>query len=228
MASANREKNKGPLWATLYEELRRDILSQKLIEGSKLSEAYVCRKYNVSRTPVREALFQLEAEGLVRIIPNRGAFVSGLSDRDISDIYDLRCLFETQAAEWAIVRMSGEEIDKLHETLDFMELYTLRGDSERISEFNTVFHDIIYEGCGNRFLRNTLLTYRTYIRNALPTMFHSSEQLKDILKEHKAIYLAFETRNTKIGHRMMEDHLQKSKARFMANRLLLDNDEKSY
>lgn len=227
MTSISKEKNSGPLWTALYKELRTDILSQKLKDGAKLSEAYVCRKYNVSRTPVREALFQLEAEGLVEIIPNRGAFVKGLSERDISDVFDMRCLLETQAAEWAIIRMSSEEIDKLHETLDFMELYTLRGDAQRLSEFNTQFHNIIYEGCGDRFLQNALLTYRTYLRNVLPNAIHSVEELGDILKEHKAIYLAFETRNTKIGRRMMEDHMHRSKARCMDYRKLVERDEKT-
>lgn len=218
MAAVIKEKTAGPLWSALYKEIRTDILSQKLKDGAKLSESYVCKKYNVSRTPVREALFQLEAEGLVEIIPNRGAFVKGLSERDISDIFDMRCVFETQAVEWAIVRMSTEEIDKLHETLDFMELYTLRGDAVRLSEFNTEFHDAIYEGCGDRFLQNTLHTYRTYLMNALPAVIYSAEQLSDILEEHKAIYLAFETRNTKLGRKMMEDHLRKSRARCLADR----------
>ncbi len=215
------------MWTALYEELRSDILSNGLKDGSKLSEAYVCKKYNVSRTPVREALFQLEAEGLIEIIPNRGAFVKGLSERDISDVFDMRCLLEMKAAEWAIIRMSYEEIDKLHETLDFMELYTLRGDNERISEFNTEFHNIVYEGCGDRFLQNTLITYRTYLRKSLPDVYHTPEQLSEILKEHKAIYLAFETRNAELGRRMMEDHMYRSKARLMGFRKLVGRDEKT-
>ena len=118
MASVIKEKEGGPLWTPLYKELRAEILSRNLRDGSKLSESYVCKKYGVSRTPVREALFQLEAEGLIKIIPNRGAFVTGLTDRDISDIFDMRCLLEAQAAEWAVMRMSAEEIDKLSEALD--------------------------------------------------------------------------------------------------------------
>ena len=78
-----------------------------------MTEKSICEKYNVSRTPVREAFKQLEADGLIKNIPNRGAYVRGLTVRDISDLFDLRCIFEVQAVEWAIDRMSDEEIDKL-------------------------------------------------------------------------------------------------------------------
>ncbi len=223
MANVIKEKNSGPLWASLYKELRADILSRNLRDGAKLSESYVCKKYGVSRTPVREALFQLEAEGLIKIIPNRGAFVAGLTDRDISDIYDMRCLYEAQAAEWAVMRMSDEEIDKLSETLDFMELYTLRGDAERILEFNREFHNIIYDGCRDRMIQNSLRTYHTYLKNALPPVSYSIEQLKDIFKEHKAIYLAFEAKNAVTARRMMEEHVRHSKARRMIDYEFLDN-----
>lgn len=215
MAKVSKEKISGPLWVSLYKELRADILSRDLRDGSKLSESYVCNKYGVSRTPVREALFQLEAEGLIKIIPNRGAFVTGLTDRDISDIFDMRCLLEAQAAEWAVMRMSTEEIDKLSETLDFMELYTLRGDAERILEFNREFHNIIYDGCRDRMIQNALRTYHTYLKNALPPVNYSIGQLKDIFKEHKTIYLAFESKNAVTARKVMEEHVRHSKARRM-------------
>ena len=215
MASVIKEKEGGPLWTPLYKELRAEILSRNLRDGSKLSESYVCKKYGVSRTPVREALFQLEAEGLIKIIPNRGAFVTGLTDRDISDIFDMRCLLEAQAAEWAVMRMSAEEIDKLSEALDFMELYTLRGDAARILEFNSEFHNIIYDGCRDRMIQNTLKTYHTYLKNALPPVSYSKAQLRDIFKEHKAIYLAFEAKNAVTARKVMEEHVRHSKARRM-------------
>ncbi len=215
MTGVIKGKTSGPLWTSLYEELRADILSRSIKDGAKLSESFVCKKYGVSRTPVREAFSQLEAEGLIKIIPNRGAFVTGLSDRDISDIFEMRCLLEAQAAEWAVMRMSADEIDKLSETLDFMELYTLRGDVERIMEFNREFHNIIYDGCRDRMIQNTLSTYQTYLKNALSPVIYSVGQLKDIFNEHKAIYLAFEAKDASTGRKMMEEHVRNSKARRM-------------
>lgn len=223
MAAAAKEKNSGPLRGRLYEELRTDILTHRLRDGTRLSEAFICRKYDVSRTPAREALFQLGAEGLVMFIPNRGAFVTGLSDRDISDIFDMRCLFEMQAAEWAIRRMVSEDTDRLYETLNMMELYTLRGDSERILGFDEQFHDIIYEGSGDRMIRNSLLTYRAYIKGSLPPNAYPQDQLGTIFDEHKAIYAAFEAKDPEAGRRAVEVHLKNAKSRCMQ---ALFNDHK--
>ena len=120
------DKSAQPMSANLYTELQAAILSGEFPNLHKLTEQAICKKYNVSRTPVREALRQLEADGLIENIPNRGAYVTALSKRDISDLFDLRSLFEIQAIEWAIKRMSSEDIDDLRETLEFMEFYTLK------------------------------------------------------------------------------------------------------
>ena len=106
------DKSAQPLSAGLYTELQTGILSGAMPDGSKLTEQTICKQYNVSRTPVREAFRQLEADGLIENIPNRGAFVTGLTRRDISDLFDLRALFEVQAVEWAIKRMTSEDIEK--------------------------------------------------------------------------------------------------------------------
>ena len=120
------DKSGQPLSAGLYSELQTGILSGVIPDGSKLTEQAVCKKYNVSRTPVREAFRQLEADGLIENIPNRGAFVTGLTKRDISDLFDLRGLFEVQAVEWAIRRMTSEDIDQLAETVDCCSYYVAR------------------------------------------------------------------------------------------------------
>ncbi|MBQ1401485.1 MAG: GntR family transcriptional regulator, partial [Firmicutes bacterium] len=95
-----------PLSNNLYSMLQRDILMGKLKEGEKLTEQRLCDEYSVSRTPVREALRQLEINGLVENIPNRGSFVVGMSERDIRDIFDLRMVNEVQAVRWAIQRIT--------------------------------------------------------------------------------------------------------------------------
>ena len=164
MDSTNGSKPAQPLSAGLYTELQKDILSGALPDGSKLTEQAVCKRYNVSRTPVREALRQLEADGLIENIPNRGAYVTGLSKRDISDLFDLRALFEVQAVEWAIKRMESADIDRLSESLEFMEFYTLKDDVDKVLSFNSQFHSIIYAGTGNRKLRRSLEVYQTYLK----------------------------------------------------------------
>ncbi len=216
MDSSIQDKTNQPLSAGLYQEIQSDILSGNLEAGSKLTEANICKRYNVSRTPVREAFRQLEADGLIENIPNRGAFVTGLSKRDISDLFDLRSLFEVQAIEWAIKRMTDEDIDALRETVEFMEFYTLKNDVEKVLSFNSEFHNILYAGTYDRMLQKTLYTYQTYIKYSAPAKSYTGEYLTTILDEHKAIFKAVENRNVAAGRKSMQYHMDQSKLRRMA------------
>ncbi|MCQ2563001.1 MAG: GntR family transcriptional regulator [Mogibacterium sp.] len=211
------DKSVQPLSAGLYAELQSDILSGAIPNSSKLTEQAICKKYNVSRTPVREAFRQLEADGLIENIPNRGAFVTGLTRRDISDLFDLRALFEVQAVEWAIKRMTSEDIDKLVETVEFMEFYTLKDDVDKVLTFNSQFHNIIYAGTGNRMIQKTLAIYQTYLKHSAPAKTYTGEYLKTILDEHKAIFEAFESKNPAAGRKAMEYHMDQSKLRRISN-----------
>ena len=182
----------------------------------QLKEIAIGEELGVSRTPVREAFRQLEADGLIDNIPNKGAFVTGLTKRDISDLFDLRILFEVQAVEWAIKRMSSEEIDELAESMEFMEFYTLKEDVEKVLSFNSQFHNIIYAGTRNRMIQKTLSVYHTYLKYSAPHKTYTEESLKAILEEHKAIWEAFEARNVAAGRKAMEFHMEQSKLRRIA------------
>ena len=211
------DKSAQPISANLYTELQTAILSGEIPDGSKLTEQAICKKYNVSRTPVREAFRQLEADGLIENIPNRGAYVTALSKRDISDLFDLRSLFEVQAIEWAITRMTGEDIDALRETVEFMEFYTLRGDIEKVLMFNSQFHSILYAGTKDRMIQKTLSTYQTYLKHSAPAKTYTGDYLKIILEEHKAIFDAVESKNPAAGRKAMEYHMEQSKLRRISN-----------
>lgn len=215
MANQIIDNNGQPLSVTLFQMIQSDILSGFFQEGAKLTEQNLCKRYNVSRTPLREAFRQLEADGLIENIPNRGAYVTGLSNRDISDLFDLRALFEVQAVEWSILRMSDEEIDALKETVEFMEFYSLKEDTEKVMQFNHRFHALIYAGTQDRILQKTLSMYQTYLKHSAPAKSYTDDYLKTILAEHKAIFDAFETRNVAAGRKAMEHHMTQSKLRRM-------------
>lgn len=215
MVTQLEESNK-PLSSSIFVKIQADILSGELENNSKLTEQALCKKYNVSRTPVREAFRQLESDGLVENVPNRGAFVRGLSRTDISDLFDLRCIFEMKAVEWAIMRMKPDELDELKENIDFMEFYTLRGDVDKVLHYNSQFHNMIYKGTQNRMLYQTLATYQTYLKLSAPSKTFSDDYLATILSEHKAIFEAFENRNPQAGVIAMQEHMKQSKLRRMA------------
>ncbi|MBO4725612.1 MAG: GntR family transcriptional regulator, partial [Firmicutes bacterium] len=152
----NNQKNSKSLAENLFSALQEDILTGKFKPAEKLTEQRICDEYGVSRTPVREALHQLEKVGLIENIPNRGAFVIGFTEQDIEDMYELRCAYEVQAVRWATARITEDELDKLAETFEFMKFSTMKNDFEKMRSINTAFHELIYQAAHNRMLEQTL------------------------------------------------------------------------
>lgn len=193
----------------LFSNLRKDILQGKLRQGEKLTEQQICDEYNVSRTPVREAFKQLELEGFIETIPNRGAFVVGFSSQDIEDMYELRKAYEVLAVKWAIERISKEEYEKLEEAFEFMEFYTQRQDLDKMLNINMSFHELIYSASKNRMLEHVLSSYQIYIKQSKPTTRAtiSDHYLDEVLLEHRAIFEAFQNKDTEAGMAAVSKHL---------------------
>ena len=202
-----------PISSNLYSQLQRDILTGKLKNGQKLTEQVICEEYNVSRTPVREALRQLESEGLVENILNRGSFVVGLSKQDFEDMFELRKIYEIQAVKWAIERITEEEMDALDETFEFMEFYTLRNDIDKMLTINEGFHQIIYEASHNRMLQQFLSSYQTYLKYLRKDDEYPDDYLATVLEEHRQIFKAFIEKDVEAGAEAMERHIGNSKKR---------------
>ena len=201
------------LTAELAGKIRKDILTETLPPGLKLTEQNICDQYGVSRTPVREALRNLETEGLVEIIPNRGAFVVGFSGADMADLFALRKIYEVQAVQWAILRISEAEMEDLEESYEFMEFYTRRSDTRRMKELNARFHRSIYEASHNRLLCGVLTSYQSYLRDSARTLPYREEQLEEIFREHTAIFEAFRSENPGAGGEAMARHIDNSALR---------------
>jgi GntR family transcriptional regulator, rspAB operon transcriptional repressor len=197
----------------LFSELRKDILTGKLRSGDKLSEQQVCDHYGVSRTPVREAFRQLEMEGFLTTIPNRGAFIVGLSARDLADLCEMRKSFEMIAVRWAIERITKEEMEKLEEAYEFMEFYTMKKDADKMLNINMHFHELIYEAAHNRMLAHTLTDYQFYIKQTKVNTGYLEGELDEVLAEHKMIYQAFVTHDAEAGEKAVAAHLDHARKR---------------
>jgi DNA-binding GntR family transcriptional regulator len=194
----------------LAARIRDDILSGKLPDGSKLTEQTVCDKYKVSRTPVREALSKLEVEGLIENIPNRGAFIRGLSQQDISDIMTMRKIYEIQAVRWAVERITDDELDELEENFEFMEFYTMKNDIDKMLNINRSFHQMIYRASHNRMLAQLLYSYQNYIRHDASSLSRTEDYLQTVLSEHRQIFLAIRSRDQEAAVAAMESHMDNS------------------
>ena len=207
------ELSNAPMSTGLLAKMQEDILTGRLRPGQKIVEQELCGKYGVSRTPIREALRQLEADGLVETVLNRGAFVIGMSDRDYEDMFEMRKAYEIQAVKWAIERITDEEMEQLEETFEFMEFYTMRNDIEKMLVINTGFHQVIYQASHNRVLHKQLESYRNLIRYKDPGTVYEENYLATVLEEHRAIFKAFIERNPREGALAMEIHMNRSRER---------------
>ena len=197
----------------LFNKLRDDILQNKIKPGEKLTEQRICQEYQVSRTPVREAFQKLELDGLIEIIPNRGAFVIGLTRQDIEDMYELRSAYESIAVEWAIDRMTPEEFEDMQEAFELMEFYTMKQDPTKMLAMNTRFHQIIYNGTKNRMLQHVLTSYQVYTKNTKVSPEYIKEYMDEVLAEHRQIFLAFQTKDKEAASRAAVQHMQNGKHR---------------
>jgi DNA-binding GntR family transcriptional regulator len=202
-----------PLSSDLFTNLRKDILQGKLRQGEKLTEQQICDTYHVSRTPVREAFKQLELEGLIETIPNRGAFVIGFSPQDFEDMYELRKSYEVLAVKWAIERITKEEFEKLEEAFEFMEFYTQKKDAEKMLNINMRFHELIYAASHNKMLQHVLSSYQIYIKQSKTANTYVDEYLDDVLEEHREIFEAFQNEEVDAGVKAITRHLDHAKLR---------------
>jgi len=193
--------------------IRIEILTEQLAPGAKITEQHFSQKYGVSRTPVREALRSLEAEGLIEMVPNRGAFIVGLSEAEIKDLYTLRESSEMQAVRWATERRTKEEMEALEESVDFMEFYTERLDTKRMRSINAGFHHRIAEAAHNRILLEDLSRMQEYLRYSVRVLPYRESDLPAILKEHRAIFAAIKNGDPESGAAAMQKHIAHSFAR---------------
>lgn len=136
------------LGSRVFQRLREDILSGRYKEREELRETTIGKELGVSRTPVREALRQLELEGLVTIVPNKGAYVTGISAKDIKDIYVLRSMLEGLCARWATEHITEEQLDELEEVILLSEFHMKKisgSSADQVTDLDGKFHKVLYE-----------------------------------------------------------------------------------
>ena len=117
----------------------------------------------VSRTPVREAFRQLELEGLIQIVPNKGAYVTGITAKDVKDIYMIRSLLEGLCARLATEKITKEQLEEMEENIYLAQFHASKGHMDQMAELDNRFHEILYEACDSKMLEHTLRDYHQYV-----------------------------------------------------------------
>ena len=209
------EGDGGSLTSRVFHKIEKDIVDGTYPPGQQLTESRQCDTLGVSRTPVREARFQLEQEGLVRITHNKGAVVVGVSEKDIDDIYTIRMQIEGLASKWAAERITDAEKKRLAEIVELEAFYAERGNVEQSRYLDHSFHDGLYAASGSNPLRITLRTFHNYIGRARENSFKTGDRAMIAAAEHRAILEAINMGDGERAERLTREHIVNAKANLL-------------
>lgn len=213
--------------ARAYRALREDILTGMRPAGTRLREEQLAEDYGLSRTPVREAIRRLQADGLVQVVPNRGAEVVSLSAEDFEEIFGLRSVLESYAARNAALR-GNADVAALRELCDAMERQLERldddGAHDEITRLNMQFHQAIHQAGGRRLLPELLsrvievpLVRRTFHR-------YTTAELHRSFTQHRELTEAIEAGDGDWAHAVMQSHVLAARATLLRPE---DNEEET-
>lgn len=205
--------DKQSLTAKVLKRIRDDILEGRYTTGDFLVETKLAEELDVSRTPIREALKQLELEDLVVSIPNRGVMVQGISARDADDIYTIRYLLEGQAAYWAAERIDENHLSRLTEIMELMEMYTRKNDASNLARLDSEFHDVIFSASDSRILHHILTSLHQNTLRTRRSSLNSPERSSKSLGEHRTIFEAIEQHRCDDAKALMKAHVRNAHAR---------------
>jgi DNA-binding GntR family transcriptional regulator len=200
---------------TLKEEtithLRNAILQGEYHPGERLTEAALCRRFKVSRTPVREALNQLEKEGFVKITPAAGARVMKLSMEETFQIYDILIILEGAASRHASLQIEQEQLNKLDEYNVLFERAMKEKNVDLLFDLNARFHWLITEATRNPYLIGIRTNFRRLVDRIARIFPHIPGQCERTLSEHRKIIDALKARNPSLAEFVMREHLENAK-----------------
>lgn len=200
-------KDKYSLRGRIYQQLRNDILSGKYEAKTELREVALGEEMGVSRTPVREALRQLALEGLVEILPNKGAYVIGISDKDIYDIYVIRSLLEGMCARWATEYIKKNQIEEMEESVLLSEFYLNKVIMIRFTKWMAVFMKL-YEASNSKILNHVLSDFHCYVQQARRQSISKENRAFQSLDEHRAILEAIKNKDGDLAEKLTTQHIK--------------------
>ena len=201
-------RDKYSLRGRVFQSIREDILSGRYEQNTELKEAAIGAELGVSRTPVREALRQLELEGLVTIIPNRGAYVNMITAKDVQDIYVIRSMLEVLCARWATQSITAEQLDSMEETLCLSEYHTSKKNYEKLYELDSLFHEQLYEAGGSRILNHILSDFHDYVKMVRKATISTSSRSVTSTEEHRAIFEAIKEKDPDKAEALAKEHVK--------------------
>lgn len=191
----------------VVEIIREAILSGELEPGRRLLQDELAQRLDISPTPVREALRELEAEGVLDHSPHKGVRVAEVKLEDAREIYLIRGVLEALATREAVPRLQDTEIQRLRELQAQMEAYIEQGELKELRKPNYEFHMLVYQAAGLPELYRLIRTYWT--KFPWDTLHVLPDRASVSAKEHREIIRAIEARDAELAARRMQEHIER-------------------
>ena len=219
--------DKYSLRGRVFHKIRDDILNGKYRQGDELREATIGEELGVSRTPVREAFRQLELEGLLRMIPNKGTYVTGITQKDVKDIYMIRSLLEGLCARWATEKITAEQMNEMEENVYLSEFHESKGHFDQMAQLDNRFHEILYESCDSKMLEHLLRDFHQYVYRVRKMTLASEKRGKASNHEHREIMEAIKAGDGDRAEKLANLHMMNAYDNMLKNGLIemFDQDE---
>lgn len=216
-----------PLRDVVFNTLRSAILKGELEPGERLMEIALANKLGVSRTPIREAIRKLELEGLVVMIPRKGAEVSRITEQDLRDVLEVRASLEKLAAELACERITDEEMENLKEKEKIFAdaIASDEVDATEIAQKDVDFHDVIFNATKNKRLIQMLNNLREQMYRYRLEYIKDSSTHKELVAEHKKIVEAVQARDKETASALIEEHIYRQEQGMI--RIIQEQDRKA-
>lgn len=199
------------LYEEVAERLRQRIFAHDLAPGQWVDEQALAEEYGISRTPLREALKVLAAEGLVTLKPRRGCYVTELSERDVSDIVAILALLEARCAQECTARAGKAEVARLEAIHKRLEDCGRGGDVEGFFDANQEFHRVIQEIADNRWAAQIIADMRKVIKLSRHHSLLVQGRLQNSLKEHRDIMAAIKAGDPARAEAAMRRHIEQGR-----------------
>lgn len=212
------QTDKYTLRGKVFEQLRKDILQGKYEENEELREVAIAKEYGVSRTPVREAFRQLELEGLIMIIPNKGAYVQGITEKDVRDIYLIRSKLEALCIREAMEHLTSDKMDELEENIMLSNFHAKKQHGNQLSRLDKGFHEILYEASESKILQHMLKDLHEYVSEVGKKNLSNEDRVIKSNEEHTKIFQAIKLKDKNAAERLMTEHINNAYKNAIGNR----------
>lgn len=191
----------------VFHKIREDILNGRYKPQEELRENTIGKELGVSRTPVREALRQLELEGLVTIIPNKGAYVNGITYQDVEDIYQMRARLEGLCARMACERITREQLDEMEELILLSQFHEKKGHFTQLMELDSRFHEILFEASQSKMLEQHLKKLHQYVQRVRQFSLERGHRAEKSTEEHERIMQAIREKDQERADELATQHI---------------------